>query len=123
MNPLSLEQLPHSCDLAIRVTTTRNTDGIGDCMKDGSPIIPMSLVSPSSSLVSDSRADVENFLEEITLDCPTIGDLCLKYRDLVGCAATLFIPQTDDLVVQVLDASFNGANQELFGWVQQSQKR
>ena len=94
------------------------TGGIGDCVKDGSPIIPMSLVSPSSSLVSDSRADVENFLEEITLDCPTIGDLCSKYRDLVGCAATLFVPQTDDLVVQVLDASFKRANQELFSCVQ-----
>ena len=92
-------------------------------MKDGSPIVPMSLVSPSSSLVLDSRADVENFLEEVTLDCPTIGDFCSKYRDLVGCAASFFVPQTDDLVVQVLDALFNGANQELFGWVQQSQKQ
>ena len=92
-------------------------------MKDGSAVISVSLVSSSRSLVSDSWADVENFLEEITLDCPTIGDLCSKYCDLVGCAATLFVPQMDDLVVQVLDASFNGANQELFGWVQQSQKR
>ena len=94
------------------------TDGIGDCVKDGPPIISMSLVSPSSSLVPDSWADVENFLEEVTLDCPAIGDFCSKYHDLVGCAAPFFVPQTDDLVVQVLDASFNGANQELFGWVQ-----
>ena len=87
-------------------------------MKDGSPIVPMSLVSPSSSLVLDSRADVENFLEEVTLDCPTIGDFCSKYCYFVGGAAPFFVPQTDDLVVQVLDAPLNGTNQELFSWVQ-----
>ena len=96
-------------------------DGIGDCMKDGSAVIPMSLVSPSSSLVPGSWADVENFLEEITLDCPTVGDFCTKDRDFVSRLAPLLVSQTNDVVVQVLDTSFNGTNQKLFGRVQQSQ--
>ena len=87
-------------------------------MKEGSPVISASLVSPSISLMSDSQADVENFLEEVTLDCPTVGDFCPKDCYFVGGAAPFFVPQTDDLVMQVLDASLKGTNQELFGWVQ-----
>ena len=87
-------------------------------MKDGSPVISASLVSPSVSLISDSRTDVENFLEEVTLDCPTVGNLRPKDCYFVGGAAPFFVPQTDDLVVQVLDTSLKGANQELFSWVQ-----
>ena len=87
-------------------------------MKEGSSVISASLVSPSSSLVSDSWTDIENFLEEVTLDHPTVGDFCSKYCYLVGGAAPFFVPQTDDFVMQVLDASLNGTNQKLFGWVQ-----
>ena len=87
-------------------------------MKDGSPIVSLSLVSSSISLVSDSWTDIEDFLEEIALNRPTVGDFCSKYCYLVGGAAPFFVPQTGDLVVQVLDASLNGTNQELFSWVQ-----
>ena len=87
-------------------------------MKEGSSVISASLVSPSSSLVSNPWTDIENFLEEIALDRPTVGDFCSKYCYFVGGAAPFFVPQTDDFVVQVLDASLNGTNQELFGWVQ-----
>ena len=79
-------------------------------MKEGSSVISAPLVSPSSSLVSDSWTDIENFLEEVTLDRPTVGDFCSKYCYLVGGAAPFFVPQTDDFVVQVLDASLNGTN-------------
>jgi hypothetical protein len=85
-------------------------DGIGDCVKDGSAVMPMSLVSPSSSLVLDPWADVENFLEEITLDCPTVGDFCSNDRDLVGRLVPLLVSQSNDVVVQVLDASFKRTN-------------
>ena len=67
------------------------TDGIGDCVKDGSSIISMSLVSPSSPLVLDSWADVENFLEEVTLDRPTVGNFCSKDCNLIGRLASLLI--------------------------------
>ena len=95
--------------------------GVGDCMKDGSPVISMSLVSSLSSLVSDPWTDVENFLEKITLDCPTVGNFCSKDRDFVDHLVPLLVSQPNDVVVQILDASFNRTNQKLFGWVQQSQ--
>ena len=86
-------------------------------MKEGSSVIPITLVRPSSSLASNPWADVKNFLEEVTLDCPAVGNFRSKYRYLVGGAAPFFVPQTDDFVVQVLDASLNGTNQKLFGWI------
>ena len=93
-------------------------NGIGDCVKDGSAVIPMSLVSPSNSLISDSWADIENLLEEITLDRPTVGNFCAKDRNFVGRLVPLLVSQAGDVVVQVLDASFNGTDQKLFGRVQ-----
>jgi hypothetical protein len=87
-------------------------------MKEGSPVISASLVSPSISLASDSWTDIENFLEEVTLDRPTIGDFCSKHCYFVAGAAPFLVPQTNDFIVQVLDASFDRTNQELFSWVQ-----
>ena len=97
-------------------------DGVGNCVKDGSSVISISLVSPLSSLASDSWADVENFLEEVTLYCPAVGDFCPKDCDFVSCLASLLVSQPSNIVVQVLDTSFNGTNQKLFGQVQQSKK-
>ena len=99
------------------------TGGIGDCVKDGSPIIPISLVSPSSPLAPDPWTDVENFLEEVTLYRPTVGDFCPKNCDFVGRLASLLVSQSNDIVVQILDTLFNGTDQKLFGRVQQSKKR
>ena len=71
-------------------------------------------MSPSASLVSDSWADVKYLLEEVTLYGPAVGDLCPDYCDLVGCVAPLFVPQANDFIVQVLDTSVDGTDQELF---------
>ena len=90
-------------------------------MEDGSPIVSLSLVSSPTSLVSDPWTDVENFLEKVTLDRPTVGDFCSKNCDLVGRLVPLLISQSHDVVVQILDASFDRTDQKLFGWVQQSQ--
>ena len=42
--------------------TILGSDGIGNCVKDGSPIVSVPLVSASSSLISDSGTDVDDFL-------------------------------------------------------------
>ena len=93
------------------------TGGIGDCVKDGSSIISIPLVSPSSPLTPDSWTDVENFLEKVTLDRPTVGDFCPKDCNFVSRLASFLVSQSDDFVVQVLDASFNRADQKLFSRV------
>ena len=90
---------------------------VGNCVENGTSIIPPCLVSPSASLVSDPWADIEDFLEEIGLYGSAVGDFCPDYCDFVSCVAPFFIPQSDDLVVQVLDTAFNKTDQELFGRV------
>ena len=92
--------------------------GVGDCMEDGSTVMSMSLVSSSTSLVPDPWTDVENFLEEITLDRPTVGDFCSKDCDLVGRLVPFLVSQSHDVVMQILDASSDRTDQKLFGWVQ-----
>ena len=86
-------------------------------MEDGSTIMSLSLVSSSTSLVSDPWTDVENFLEKIALDCSTVGDFCSKDCDLVGRLIPLLVSQSHDVVVQILDASFDRTDQKLFGQV------
>ena len=90
---------------------------VGDCVEYGSSVIPMSLVSPPSSLILDSWADVDDFLEEVRLYGPTVGNFCPDYCNFVGHLASLFVPQSDNVVMQVLDTAFNRTNQKLFGWV------
>ena len=87
-------------------------------MEDGSAIMSTSLVSSSSALVSDPWTDVENFLEKIALDRPTVGDFCSKDCDLVGRLVPLLVSQSHNVVVQILDASFDRTDQKLFGRVQ-----
>ena len=88
---------------------------VGNCVKYGSSIISSCLVSPSASLTSDPWADVEYFLEEVTLYSSGVGDFCPEYCDLVSCIAPFVVPQSGDFVVQVLDTSFDRTDQELFG--------
>ena len=79
-------------------------------------------MSPLASLISDSWADVKDFLEEVTLYGSAVGNLCPDYGDLVGCVVPFFVPQSDDFIVQVLDTLLNGTDQELFSRIQQSEE-
>ena len=66
--------------------------GICDCVEYGSSIMSAPLVSPSKSLVPNSQTDVDNFLEKVTLYCPTVGDLCPKDGNLISRLASLLVP-------------------------------
>ena len=68
---------------------------VGNCVENGTSIIPPCLVSPSASLVSDPWADVKYFLEEVTLYGSTVGNFCPDHCDFIGCMAPLFVPQSD----------------------------